>query len=82
VLSSIYKTTGKVIYDQYYPRRSKQFINCVDTVLSVHYGFTRAELDFIIINNDVKYRRGNELAGEGKTTNNVRRGVFEIDRLP
>ena len=52
-----YKTTGKVVYDEFYPRRSKSIIDKIDRVLAKHYGFTDEELDFII-NYDIKYRMG------------------------
>ena len=52
-----YKTTGKVVYDEFYPRRSKSIIDKIDRVLAQHYGFTDEELDFII-NYDIKYRMG------------------------
>src|SRR5579875_1837074 len=52
-----YKTTGKVIYDEFYPRYSKPLIDEIDRVLAQHYGFTNEELDFII-NYDIKYRMG------------------------
>ena len=52
-----YKTTGRVVYDEFYPRRSKPIIDKIDRVLAQHYGFTDEELDFII-NYEVKYRLG------------------------
>ena len=52
-----YKTTGKVVYDEFYPRHSKPIIDKIDCVLAEHYGFTDEELDFII-NYDIKYRMG------------------------
>ena len=52
-----YKTTGTVVYDEFYPRRSKSVIDKIDRVLAEHYGFTDEELDFII-NYDIKYRMG------------------------
>ena len=52
-----YKTTGKVVYDEFYPRHSKPIIDEIDRVLAKHYGFTDEELDFII-NYDIKYRMG------------------------
>lgn len=58
-----YKTTGKVIYDEYYPKYSKPIIDEIDRVLASHYGFTDEELDFII-NYDIKYRMGDELGNE------------------
>ncbi len=52
-----YKTTGKVVYDEFFPRHSKHIIDKIDRVLAEHYGFTDEELDFII-NYDIKYRMG------------------------
>ncbi len=52
-----YKTTGRVVYDEFYPRHSKPIIDKIDRVLAEHYGFTDEELDFII-NYDIKYRMG------------------------
>ena len=59
--STHYKKTGNdVIYDEYYPKKSKPLIDEIDKVLAKHYGFTDEELDFII-NYDIKYRMGDEL---------------------
>lgn len=59
--STHYKKTGNdVIYDEYYPKKSKPLIDEIDKVLAQHYGFTDEELDFII-NYDIKYRMGDEL---------------------
>ena len=55
-----YKATGRVEYDEYYPKLSKAIIDEIDTVLAQHYGFTPEELDYII-NYDIKYRMGKEL---------------------
>ena len=56
-----YKTTGNdVVYDEYYPKKSKKIIDTIDAEISKHYGFTEEELDFII-NYDIKYRMGDEL---------------------
>lgn len=52
-----YKTTGKVVYDEFYPRRSKLIIDKIDRVLGEYYGFSDKELDYII-NYDIKYRMG------------------------
>ena len=52
-----YKTTGKVVYDEFFPRHSKPIIDKIDRMLAQHYGFTDEELDFII-NYDIKYRMG------------------------
>ena len=56
-----YKSTGRVEYDEYYPKKSKSVIDQIDTVLAAHYGFTQEELDFII-NYDIKYRMGDSLS--------------------
>ena len=59
--NTYYKSTGRnVVYDEYYPKRSKRFIDEIDKLLAEHYGFTEEELDFII-NYDIKYRMGDEL---------------------
>ena len=58
-----YKTTGRVIYDEFYPRYSKTTIDEIDRLLAKHYGFTDEELDFII-NYDLKYRLGQEAEGD------------------
>lgn len=61
--SCTYKATGRVEYDEYYPKLSKLIINEIDKLLARHYGFTEEELDFII-NYDIKYRMGDELNAE------------------
>ena len=55
-----YRTTGKVIYDEFYLKYSKPIMDEIDRTLADHYGFTDEELDFII-NYDIKYRMGSEL---------------------
>jgi hypothetical protein len=60
-----YQATGKVVYDEYYPRHSKPIIDRIDRVLATHYGFTDEELDFII-NYDIKYRMGDALDDDSK----------------
>ncbi len=54
-----YKHTGKVMYDEFSPPKSKPIIDEIDRVLARHYGFTEEELDFII-NYDIKYRMGKD----------------------
>lgn len=61
--SCVYKSTGRVEYDEYYPKLSKAIIDKIDRVIADHYGFTDEELDFII-NYDIKYRMGDELLSE------------------
>lgn len=58
-----YKTTGKVVYDEFFPKLSKPIIDQIDQVLAKHYGFTDEELDFII-NYDIKYRIGKNSEGD------------------
>ncbi len=59
----VYKTTGRVAYDEYYPRYSKSVMDRIDRALAKHYGFTAEELDYII-NYDIKYRMGQDLEDE------------------
>lgn len=59
----VYKTTGRVEYDEFYMKLSKPIIDEIDKLLARHYDFTEEELDFII-NYDIKYRMGNELNEE------------------
>jgi hypothetical protein len=61
---TVYASTGKVVYDEYYPKRSKPIIDRIDTILAKHYGFTEEELDYII-NYDIKYRMGIGGSAEG-----------------
>lgn len=56
-----YEASGRVEYDEFYPRLSKERIDAIDRILAKHYGFTDEELDFVI-NYDIKYRMG--LGGE------------------
>ena len=49
-----------VIYDEYYPKRSKKLIDEIDKCIAKYYNFTEEELDFII-NYDIKYRMGDQL---------------------
>jgi Eco57I restriction-modification methylase len=53
----VYKTTGTVVYDEFYPKLSKSIIDEIDRVLGRHYGFSGEELDFIL-NYEIKYRMG------------------------
>ena len=57
---TVYKNTGVVIYNEFYPKLSKSTIDEIDKILAEHYGFTAEELDFII-NYDRKYLIGKEL---------------------
>ncbi|MBN2464664.1 SAM-dependent methyltransferase [candidate division WOR-3 bacterium] len=52
-----YRTSGRVEYQEFYPKLSKNRIDEIDQVLAKHFGFTDKELDFII-NYDIKYRMG------------------------
>jgi hypothetical protein len=59
----VYKTSGRVEYDEFYLKLSKPVIDEIDHVLAQHYGFTDEELDFII-NYEIKYRMGDQLPEE------------------
>jgi hypothetical protein len=52
--------SGYIEYDEYYPAKSKNLLDCFDSYLSIMYEFTEEELDFIV-NYDIKYRMGEEL---------------------
>lgn len=60
-----YKTSGRVEYQEFYPRYSKPIIDEIDRVLAQHYGFTPEELDYII-NYDIKYRMGRDNGKESE----------------
>ncbi len=64
VVDMNYKTMGKLSIQCIYPKLSKPIIDEIDRVLAQHYGFTDAELDFII-NYDIKYRMGREVEEAG-----------------
>ncbi len=55
--------TGDVEFQQFFPQKSKQYIDEIDIALGEHYGFNEKELDFIL-NYDVKYRLGKESEDE------------------
>lgn len=66
--AQFYETTGKREQLIFSPSKSKDIMNKIDNQLAVHYGFTEAELDFII-NYDIKYRMGKALFGEAEDDN-------------
>ena len=57
-LEATYRTSGKVEYDQFFPRKSKPIMDEIDSALAKHYGLSEPELDFLI-NYDVKFRVSN-----------------------
>ena len=57
--------TGDILYEEFYPRKSKPIIDEIDRVLAKHYGFNDEELDFII-NYDIKYRMGRDNRDENE----------------
>ena len=59
-----YKTTGKVVYDEFDQKPAKSIVDKIDRVLAKHYNFTDEELDFII-NYDIKYRMGLSSQSDG-----------------
>ncbi|MGA2660205.1 MAG: SAM-dependent methyltransferase [Verrucomicrobiota bacterium] len=58
-----YANTGKVIYDEFFPRSSKKIIDEIDRALARHYCLTDEELDYIL-SYDIKYRLGREAEAE------------------
>ena len=63
VMQNAKYVTGEVQFQQFFPQKSKEIIDEIDTHLSKHYGFSKDELEFII-NYDAKYRLGKDLEGE------------------
>ncbi|MBK9746633.1 MAG: Eco57I restriction-modification methylase domain-containing protein [Chloroflexi bacterium] len=63
VLSNNYGKYGVLNIQSFQPRLSKPIIDEIDRVLARHYGFTEAELDFII-HYDIKYRMGRDAESE------------------
>jgi hypothetical protein len=59
------RQTGRTETQSFKIQKSKPIIDQIDEVLARHYGFTDAELDFII-NYDIKYRMSND-AGDDET---------------
>jgi hypothetical protein len=55
--------TDEIEIESFKINLSKPIIDDIDTILAEHYGFTEAELDFII-NYDIKFRMGKELGNE------------------
>jgi hypothetical protein len=58
-----YRSTGRVEYDEYFPKLSKNIIDRIDRVLAKYLNLESEELDHII-NYDIKYRMGSELEDE------------------
>jgi hypothetical protein len=54
-----YRTTGQVVYDEFYPGQSKSILDGIDWVLAAYYGFSDEERDFLL-NYDIKYRLGSD----------------------
>jgi hypothetical protein len=49
--------SGDVIYEEYYPAKSKKIIDEIDLILANYYGLTSEELEYIK-NYEIKYRMG------------------------
>jgi len=50
-----YQKTGQVIYDEFFPRKSKQVIDSIDVALAKHFQWSDEQLDFVV-NFDIKFR--------------------------
>lgn len=61
----LYKTTGWIEYDEFYPRESKIVADELDPLLAEHYSLTTEELDFVL-NYDIKYRLGRDEEGDNE----------------
>jgi hypothetical protein len=53
----VYQTSGRVEYDEFYPKLSKNLIDTIDKELGHYYGFTAEETDYVK-NFAIKYRMG------------------------
>ena len=53
----VYQTSGRVEYDEFYPKRSKEIIDKIDDMLGNYYGLTDEETDYVK-NFAIKYRMG------------------------
>jgi Eco57I restriction-modification methylase len=53
------RKTGKVIYQEFYPKKSKNIIDQIDDVLSDHLGFSKEQNEFIKAF-DLRFRMGDE----------------------
>lgn len=54
-----YATTGKVVYDEFFPGKSKSIIDKIDDVLADHYKFSKEEKEYIK-NFSIEFRLGEE----------------------
>jgi hypothetical protein len=63
IIGASHSITGAIRYEQFRPRTAKPVIDEIDRVLASHYGFTEAELDFVL-NYDIKYRAGRDAEGD------------------
>ena len=52
-----YQASGRVEYDEFYMKKSKDIIDKIDMALAQHYGFSDEETDYIM-NYEIKYRMG------------------------
>ena len=52
-----WKASGKIEYDEYYPKHAKSVIDRVDLALAAHFELCEAELDYIL-NYDIRFRLG------------------------
>lgn len=54
-----YHGTGWIEYDEFYPKKSKMFIDEIDQILCKAYGLSATEIDYVL-SFDVKFRLGQE----------------------
>jgi len=52
-------TTGRIKYYEFYPFKSKEIINKIDTIFASHYNFSNNELEFLL-NYDSRFRFSGE----------------------
>ncbi|MCF8226473.1 MAG: hypothetical protein K9J30_11405 [Bacteroidales bacterium] len=76
MLQRIQKNKGTTATQSFKILFSKPIIDQIDQILAEHYNFTEEELDFII-NYDIKYRMGKELAFDESSASELENGEEE-----
>jgi hypothetical protein len=59
-VTTYYRATGNVTYEQIDTKKGKHIIDEIDEILANHYNFSKEQLDYIL-NYDIKFRLGKDL---------------------
>ena len=60
-----YERTGRVTYQEFYPRESKRILDEIDDVLAEYYGFSNEEREYIK-NFDIRFRAGEQTSDKAQ----------------